>query len=80
MFPPTPTGLPPGVAPVFIGDDYSLWAAAPYAIQLWNLGGAAREIFQAIILIAILIAVGYTAVKARNSIDARRQAPDGSDD
>lgn len=73
IYPPTPTLLPPGAPPVSFPESYSLWASAPYAIQLWNLGGDGKVIFQAIIVLAILIAIGYTAVKAKNSVENRRQ-------
>lgn len=59
QIPPTPTGLPPGVPRFTIPDNYSLWSAAPTAVQSWNMAGELRGIFQAILLIVLIIAGIY---------------------
>lgn len=61
--PPTPTFLPPGTPVFTIPSTYSLWTAAPWAIQSWNELGAARMVIQAIILIAVLIIVAYILMR-----------------
>ena len=59
QIPPTPTGLPPATPRFEIPDTYSLWASAPSAVQSWNMAGGGRGIFQAVLLIVLVIAGIY---------------------
>lgn len=63
-WPPTPTPLPPGIAKFDMGDSYSLWSAAPTAIQVWNWTGIIGTVLQLILLVGVVIIGGYVVYKA----------------
>lgn len=58
---PTPTPQPPGVAHFDLEGVYSLWNAAPVAIQFWNWLDVGKVVVQ-LIIVAGLIVVGGTLV------------------
>lgn len=64
IYPPTPTALPPGEALIELQNIYSLWEAAPHAIQIWHLGGAMASILQLLILITLVAAGMFVMYKS----------------
>ena len=67
MIPPTPTPLPPGVAPIDIPYAVGLWGSSGNMIQAWNWIGTTALVIQAVFL--ILIVVAGLAVLKRFSAD-----------
>lgn len=64
IWPPTPTPQPPGTAHFDLEGVYSLWNAAPVAIQVWNWLDTGRFIVQVILLVGLIIVGMYVVYRA----------------
>lgn len=63
MYPPTPTIIPDGIAPVFVNSEkFGIWEFAPLAVNMWNswLGPTGTIVGQ--IAFILLIIVSFCAL------------------
>lgn len=61
--PPTPTPFPPGQAHFELPTEFSLWGGTDLAVQAWNWLGDARVVIQALIIVIIVAAGIYIALR-----------------
>jgi hypothetical protein len=70
--PPTPTPLPDTAAPLNM-PEISLWNYTDTAIQAWNSSSEVTIIFQAIILVGIIMFIAMALYQRMNHTTANEE-------
>lgn len=70
-WPATPTPLPSGIPHFDLDGVYTLWKAAPVAIQMWNWMGIASAILQLVIVVVVVAGGGMVIYRAFNRFTER---------